>query len=94
MLVQVKSGDQIGAPVVTQLHGVMTTHGADQGLLVAWGGLTKPARDALRTHQLRVRVWEASDVVDAVLRSYESLSEEIRSTLSLKRVWMLTDAGF
>jgi hypothetical protein len=28
-------------------HGVMTAHGAEQGLLVAWGGLTKPARDAL-----------------------------------------------
>ncbi|MEV4664541.1 restriction endonuclease [Micromonospora echinofusca] len=34
---------QIGAPIVTQLHGVMTTHGAEQGLLVAWGGLKKPA---------------------------------------------------
>jgi restriction system protein len=42
LLVQVKSGGQIGAPVVTQLHGVMSTHGADQGLLVAWGGLSKP----------------------------------------------------
>lgn len=45
LLVQVKSGGQIGAPVVTQLHGVMSTHGADQGLLVAWGGLSKPARE-------------------------------------------------
>ena len=32
LLVQVKSGAQIGSPVVTQLHGVMTTHGAEQGL--------------------------------------------------------------
>jgi restriction system protein len=94
LLVQVKSGGQIGAPVVTQLHGVMTTHGADQGLLVAWGGLSKPARDALKTHQLRVRVWEASDVADAVLRSYERLSDDTRAKLPLKRVWMLTDAGF
>lgn len=41
LLAQVKSGAQVGAPVVAQLHGVMSTHGADQGLLVAWGGLTK-----------------------------------------------------
>lgn len=92
LLVQVKSGSQIGAPVVTQLHGVMTTHGADQGLLVAWGGLSKPARDALKTHQLRVRVWEAADVVDALLRNYEQLSEDVRGKLPLKRVWMLADA--
>lgn len=48
LLVQVKSGAQTGAPVVAQLHGVMSTHGAEQGLLVAWGGLTKPAQDALK----------------------------------------------
>ena len=93
LLVQVKSGGQVGAPVVTQLHGVMSTHGATQGLLVAWGGLSKPARDALKTHQLRVRVWEATEVVEAVLRSYERLSDDTRSKLPLKRVWMITDAG-
>lgn len=93
LLVQVKSGGQVGAPVVTQLHGVMTTHGADQGLLVAWGGLSKPARDAMKNHQLRVRVWEAADVVDAVLRTYDQLPDDIRTRLPLKRVWMLVDAG-
>jgi restriction system protein len=94
ILAQVKSGDgQVGAPVVTQLHGVMTTYGADQGLLVAWGGLSKPARDALKNQHLRVRVWEAADVVDAVLRNYDRLPEEIREKLPLRRVWMLSDAG-
>jgi restriction system protein len=93
LLVQVKSGSQIGAPIVTQLHGVMTTHGADQGLLVAWGGLSKPARDAMKNQHLRVRVWEASDVVDAVLRTYDQLPEEIRTQLPLRRVWMLADSG-
>jgi restriction system protein len=93
LLVQVKSGGQIGAPIVTQLQGVMTTHGAEQGLLVAWGGLSKPARDALKNHQLRVRVWEAVDVVDAVLRTYDRLPEEIRTVVPLRRVWMLSDSG-
>jgi restriction system protein len=93
LLTQVKSGGQIGAPVVTQLHGVMTTHGAEQGLLVAWGGLSKPARDTLKNHHLRVRVWEAADVVDAVLRTYDHLPEEIRAVLPLRRVWMLSDSG-
>jgi restriction system protein len=93
VLAQVKSGGQIGSPVVTQLHGVMTTHGAEQGLLVAWGGLSKPARDALKNQHLRVRVWEASDVVDAVLRTYDRLPEEIRTKLPLRRVWMLSDSS-
>jgi restriction system protein len=93
LLVQVKSGGQIGAPVVSQLHGVMSTYGADQGLLVAWGGLSKPAREALKNQQLRVRVWEAADVIDAVLRTYDRLPEEMRTAVPLRRVWMLSDAA-
>lgn len=93
VLVQVKSGGQIGSPVVSQLHGVMATYGAKQGLLVAWGGLSKPAQDTLKTSQLRIRVWQAADVVDAVLANYERLGDEIRSRLALKRVWMLADSG-
>lgn len=93
LLVQVKSGGQVGAPVLTQLHGVMSTHQAEQGLLVAWGGLSKPARDALKPQQLRVRVWEATDVVEAVLRTYDRLPEDIRSQLPLRRVWMLAEEG-
>jgi restriction system protein len=93
LLAQVKSGAQIGSPVVTQLHGVMTTHGAEQGLLVAWGGLSKPARDALKNQRLRVRVWEATDVVDALLRNYDRLTEDLRAQLPLRRVWMLSDGS-
>src|SRR5659263_545097 len=33
-------------------------------------GLSKQARDALRNQQMRVRGWQSSDVVDAVLRTY------------------------
>lgn len=91
LLVQVKSGGQIGAPVVSQLQGVMSTFGADQGLLVAWGGLTKPGRDSLRNQHLRVRVWEATDVVSAVLRTYDQLPDDIKAGLPLKRVWVLND---
>lgn len=91
VLAQVKSGGQIGSPVVSQLHGVMASNGADQGLLVAWGGLSKPARDLLRNQQMRVRVWEAADIVEAVLRTYDRLPEVIRAQLPLKRVWMLSD---
>lgn len=55
------------------------------------GGLTRPARDALRHQSLRVRVWEASEVVNAVLRTYDRLPEEIRTRLPLRRIWMLSD---
>lgn len=93
IVVQVKSGSQVGSPVVSQLHGVMAAYGARQGLLVAWGGLSKPAQDTLKASQLRMRVWQAADVVESVLVHYERLGDEIRSRLPLKRVWMLADGG-
>jgi len=89
LLVQVKSGGQVGAPVVQQFHGAMTQHGATHGLLVAWGGLSKPARDQMQHQKMRVRLWEAPQVVDAVLAHYDSLPEELRAKIPLKRVWML-----
>ena len=92
LLVQVKSGSQVGAPVVAQLHGVMSTNGADQGLLVAWGGLSGPAIGALKNQQLKVRVWESSDVVEAVLRNYDRLPQSIRTALPLRQVWMLGES--
>ena len=44
VVVQVKSGGQVGSSVVKELHGANGHPGADQGLLVAWGGLSKPGR--------------------------------------------------
>ncbi len=49
LIVQVKTG-QIGSEVVAQLNGLVSTHGADYGLLVTWTGLSKPARDSVK-HQ-------------------------------------------
>lgn len=90
VLVQVKSGGQVGAPVVQQLHGAMAQHGATQGLLVAWGGLSKPAHDQIRQQKMRVQLWEESQVVDSVLAHYDALPEDIRAKVPLKRVWVLT----
>jgi restriction system protein len=91
LIVQVKT-PQIGSDVVSQLNGLVHTHGADYGLLVTWAGLTKPARDAVKHQRFRVKVWESEDVVEAVLRNYEKLPETITERLPLHRVWMLKDA--
>lgn len=90
LIVQVKT-PQIGSDVVSQLNGLVHTHGADYGLLVTWAGLTKPARDAVKHQRFRVKVWESEDVVEAVLRNYEKLPETITERLPLRRVWMLKD---
>ena len=62
------------------------TVGADQGLLVAWGGVDHIAEQEIPHQFLRFRVWDSEHLLDAVLRSYDALSEELRTSLPLKRV--------
>ena len=92
LIVQVKSSPSpVDVKIVRELHGVLSTHGADQALLVAWGGVNKTARQELRGQFFRVRVWDADNLLDAVLRNYDQLSEELRADLPLKRVWSLVE---
>lgn len=87
---QVKSEPTpVGSPVVQQLQGAMSAHGADQGLLVALGGLTPPARQALAHQKLSIRVWDSDDLIKGVLDVYDQLPEQIRSELPLRQIWAL-----
>ena len=91
VIVQVKSGGVVGSPVVNQLNGVINQHNADQGLLVAWEGMTSAGRDALKNMQLRIALWEASDVIDRLLAVYSALGERTRARIPLRQVWMLAE---
>lgn len=94
LVAQVKSGTSaVDAPTVQQLQGAITTHGADHGLLVAWGGLTKPAQQAVRSQRFRVRVWDADDLIEALTRTYDRLPGEIQAQIPLTQVWVLLDGG-
>ena len=56
LIVQVKSSSSpVDVKVVRELNGVLSAQNADQGLLVAWGGVTKPARIEMRNQFFRVR---------------------------------------
>ena len=92
LVVQVKSeAGAVGVPVVQQLMGAMHSHQTSQGLLVAWGGITKPAQHQLANQYFRVRVWSSKELLEALFRTYDRLSEEIRSDIPLKRVWSLVE---
>lgn len=92
LVVQVKSdADPVGVDVVQKLQGALGVHGADQALLVAWGGLNRNARALLINQHFRIRVWDADDLIDAVCRNYLRLPDEVRAELPLKQVWMLVE---
>ncbi len=71
------------------MTGVMNDCGADQGLLVSLGGFKRTVRAEARRQFFKIRLWDAGDVVDAVLQHYDQFPEDIRADLPLKRVWAL-----
>ena len=90
LCVQVKSGDsQVDVKVVRELQGVMTKVDSDQALLVAWGGLTKPAEQEEPDQFFRLRIWTADDVIGAATGAYDRLPEDLQAELPLKRIWTL-----
>ncbi|MCP8938517.1 restriction endonuclease [Alsobacter sp. SYSU M60028] len=92
LVVQVKSQDtSTDVTVLRELQGVMRQFSAEQGLLVAWGGVTKAlAKEAQRLF-FEIRIWDAGEVVRAVQQSYEHLSEDVQADLPLKRIWVLAE---
>ncbi len=92
VVVEVKSEQgQIGIGVFNGLSGAVRNNQADQGLLVAWGGLAKPAEQARLTQRTVIRVWDAEDVIDQLLDVYDLLPDELRAAIPLKRAWVLID---
>lgn len=90
MLVQVKSGDQQqDVKVARELQGVMKQFNAEHGLLVSWGGFKRTILQEQRNNFFTIRLWDDGDLVEAILKYYDSFPEDIKAELPLKRIWTL-----
>ena len=90
LCVQVKSQNSpADVTVYRTLQGTMQTFGAQQGLLVCWGGYTRAVDKESKQAHFTVRLWNSRDLVEAIYRHYERLPAEIQAELPLKRVWIL-----
>lgn len=92
LIVEVKSEPTpIGARVLHGLHSAMTQHTADQALLVAWGGVTKPAELEFKRDRTKFRVWDAEALLGKLFETYDRLPTEIRTRIPLQQVWVLEE---
>lgn len=90
LCVQVKATEATAdVKILRELVGTMDTFKASQGLLVCWGGFTQPLKNEARQHAFKVGLWDQSELVQAIYRTYEKLSPEIQTELPLKKTWML-----
>lgn len=92
LCVQVKSGGTAeGQSTYNELLGVVTKFASGQGLLVSWSGFSKPLKQDARKAHFTIRLWDQGDIVDAVLKHYDQLDDEIKAELPLKRIWVVTN---
>ena len=89
LCVQVKSGGPQSDTTIRELEGVMGRVGAKQGLLVSWDGFKGTAIQKVNELFFKVRLWDSSKLMDALLANYEKLPKEIQAELPLKRIWVL-----
>lgn len=90
LCVQVKSSDSpVGTEVLNALRGSMSSHKADQGLLVSWGGFKSTVLKEMPKEFFTIRLWDAGTLVRMILGNYDRLPEEIKAELPLKRIWVL-----
>lgn len=92
LIVEVKSeATPIGARVLRGLHSAMTQHAADQALLVAWGGVTRPAELEFKRDRTKLRVWDAEALLGKLFETYDRLPAATRARIPLQQVWVLEE---
>lgn len=90
MCVQVKSEDKpIDVKVIRELQGVLSTFGADLGLVVAWRGFTSKADQEARRNFFKIRLWGPDALINQMVSVYDKLPEDIQKDIPLKRIWTL-----
>ncbi|HHW26653.1 MAG TPA: restriction endonuclease [Firmicutes bacterium] len=90
LCVQVKSTDSpIEVSVLRELQGTMKNYGAERGLLVSWGGFkTSVVKEAPREF-FEIRLWDADQLIKAILENYERLPGDLQAEIPLKQIWVL-----
>ena len=90
LCVQVKSSDNpIDVGTLRELQGSMRNFGAEQGLLVSWGGFRQSVVNEARLHFFEIRLWDAASLVEVLLTQYDHLPPDLQAELPLKRIWTL-----
>jgi restriction system protein len=90
LCVQVKSSQSpVDVTVLRNLQGALNSFGADQGLLVSWGGFNRAVLEEARRSFFTIRLWDSGDLLEALFKNYDRLPDSLQAELPLKRMWAL-----
>lgn len=86
--IQVKSSrSPVDVNVLRALDGVLKNFGANYAILVAWGGLTDPARKEIRRSFFTTKLWDQDKIVEELLENYDNLPSDLKLKIPLKKIW-------
>jgi restriction system protein len=89
---QIKSSSSpIDVSVLRELRGVMQRVGANEGLLVSWGGFTKDTIQEARNVFFTMRLWDQGSLLNEIVKHYEHFDDDLKAELPLKRIWTLVE---
>lgn len=92
--VQVKTNDTpVDRPTMDQLIGTMSNVNADYGLLVSWSGFKMSVLNEIPKQFFKLRLWDSAKIIEQLFETYDSLSDDIKTEIPLKKVWMLNTEG-
>jgi restriction system protein len=92
LVVEVKSEPTpIGTQVARGLQGAVSNNQADQGLLVAWGGINSSVRREFAQQRTKMAFWSAEDLLGKLFSVYPQLPDQTRAALPLKMAWVLDE---
>lgn len=87
---QVKTTDTpVDRPTLDQLIGTMSNFNGDYGLLVSWSGFKTSVIREIPKQFFKVRLWDSKNIIQEIFDNYEKLSDNIKTEIPLKRIWML-----
>lgn len=87
------SEDPLDVKVLRELQGVLKNFGAEQGLLVSWGGFKTSVIKEAQCIFFDIRLWDSGDILDALFENYDQLPKDLQAEIPLKRIWTLVLEG-
>jgi restriction system protein len=92
--IQVKSSeDPLDVKILRELQGVLKNFGAEQGLLVSWGGFKSTVIKEAQRIFFEIRLWDSGDILDALFENYDQLPKDLQAEIPLKHIWTLVLEG-
>ena len=93
LCVQVKSQESpVDIGVYRELRDKTSKIKATHGLLVSWGGFKNSVTQEAKDDVFLIQLWSSKELIEELLKNYLKLSPEIKATIPLKQIWVLTES--